>query len=599
MVHRITVSLWLALASLVLSACNLNVKIEGSGNVQSVSGVINCGSDEVACTTQSTELQNITELLNAEPAPGYKFFGWEGVCSGRSACAVEVGQLSGNKTATAVFIPIETIPLRAQSNPNEYVALNSEMVIDSVDDFTAIAEPLFGETARSGSYLAVLEVEPGLFLQSDAFPGNPDQAVITASMRASIDTDPVDRTLLQVPASFDYGALFIETAKVALTKMFTLQVEHPGDVEPYHLEYRVYSAKGGAFTFGVVFDGVITKVVLNFRSPTTSLLSDQVNMPATDGKPFETIYGMVNFSLSRDQFDFFVERAYGLSAGKNQNFKDFQLLPHDWLRLTVEPDIDNLLINVGFEVVTLDGSRVAISQAPASMVVGEQFKNSVFRKVDNMLEQEASQPGSSLPWKVPFVYSDPDGSGVVEVVAQGVNGGFEIAYAIESPTNLLQDVDFVPYQGTVEVPPEQGEVVCDSLTVEEPNGKFIATFAASSTVKNSKNLDGPLMGNIWGSVFHDNDVTIAGPKNGAVAVIDFHFENVDISGDDGSPLSYLLDQELMQGKYQILGYMDIDGNADIDAPHPDKHDPVMIPIGGFDLVCIQQPIVAEFAILNP
>ena len=45
--------------------------------------------------------------------------------------------------------------------------------------------------------------------------------------------------------------------------------------------------------------------------------------------------------------------------------------------------------------------------------------------------------------------------------------------------------------------------------------------------------------------------------------------------------------------------MDIDGNADPEAPGPDEGDPVTLPIGGYPLECAVQPIVVEFALLLP
>ena len=105
----------------------------------------------------------------------------------------------------------------------------------------------------------------------------------------------------------------------------------------------------------------------------------------------------------------------------------------------------------------------------------------------------------------------------------------------------------------------------------------------------------PLRGNVWGSVFRDEDVTIGGPIDGAVAVADFHFDNVDVT-DSLDSTSYLIDTVLPAGQYQILGFMDIDANS-VDGP--DVGDPVMIPIGAFELACAEQPVIAEFALLMP
>ena len=45
------------------------------------------------------------------------------------------------------------------------------------------------------------------------------------------------------------------------------------------------------------------------------------------------------FHLTKDDFDYFVDHAYGKDATAAQNFNDFALVPHTWLRLTVTPHL--------------------------------------------------------------------------------------------------------------------------------------------------------------------------------------------------------------------------------------------------------------------
>jgi hypothetical protein len=303
--------------------------------------------------------------------------------------------------------------------------------------------------------------------------------------------------------------------------------------------------------------------------------------------------------VSRDNFDFFVNRAYGLSAGKAQNFEDFELVPHNWLRLTVTPQLDDDRVDVGFEVVTVDGDRVAVAAAPASLIAGEQFMQSVFRMIDDAAASEAESPGSAGRWEVPFYYDDPEGGGVVEVIAQGEGAETRIAYSIESPKRELAEVDFVPYQGTVDVPDDWDAPPpsCEeSGSVAAPNGHFEVEFVASSTVLGS-DLEAPLRGTVVGSVYRSEDVRITGPIEGSSAVASFRFEDIDVV--DGPSRRARIDEELPAGDYQILGFLDIDGNADPAAPDPDTGDPVFIPIGGFTLECEVQNVTAEFALTLP
>ncbi len=492
-----------------------------------------------------------------------------------------------------------TTPLRPEANPSEYTGVTVRLPVDDATAVDALSR-LFGPQASEGTFLTGLEFPGGVVLSSAADSRTPSQVVITLEMTPSTSFQAPTRVLTQVPASITYGTIVTDTVDAALTAAAE-ELEEEGAMDPFRLEYRVRSAMGGNLTIALDYpaDGA-AMLEVTARTPRTSLLADQMNEPALEGEPYETIYGLVNFTMSRDHFDFFSTRAYGLSAGRNQNFQDFWLLPHHWLRLTVTPELDDLRVNVAFEVVTVDGRRIPIAEAPASLLAGDQFRENVYAMIDGMLAAEEAEEGSSIPFAVPFYYDDPDGGGVVEVLANGDGGVFSVAYAVESPTNLLQDVDFVEYQGTVDVPPDWDAVdpSCADLGSEAAaQGHFDMRFDASSTVRDSAELDGELQGPVWGSVFRASDVTIGGPNEGAEAVADFHFEHIDVR--DGVSDVVRLDTQLPAGDYQILGFMDVDGNAEEGNADPDVNDPVMIPIGGYTLACAEHPITVEFAILLP
>ena len=87
------------------------------------------------------------------------------------------------------------------------------------------------------------------------------------------------------------------------------------------------------------------------------------------------------------------------------------------------------------------------------------------------------------------------------------------------------------------------------------------------------------------------------PVEGAEPVMSFSFAGVDVRDAVSEP--YRLDTPLLAGEYQILGFMDIDENADPNDRMPDTGDPVMIPIGDYLVECVEQPFAVEFAILLP
>jgi len=475
---------------------------------------------------------------------------------------------------------------------NEWVGFHVEAPLQA-SDFHALAAGLFGADAQAGKFVADKEIATGIFVSGAAESSTPDQSRLTFAFD---DGETPRRVVAVAPASFAVGGVFIATVDAALAKMTADAAKDPASAEAFFLEYRVASAQGGKLSFGVRGNQGAYTLVVDVTSPHTGLTKDQIGKPADDFGPYDTVAGTVWFHLTKDDFDFFSDHAYGAGATGKQNFTDFKLVPHDWLRLTVDPHLDQQFVDVGFEVITLDQKRVPVCKAPASVLAGDTFQKLVNRHVDNMRAQEKAKPGSSLPWQVPFYYDNPDGGGVVQVIAQGSAGSFQIAYAIESPRNPLQDVPFVPYQPvTITLPDPNATASCEKLgdptIVLAPKGTLNITFTASDTVKNSPDLMGPLVGTIYCDVFHADDVEITGPVDGAVALQSIVVPMADLMA--ATPPTFVTG-ELFAGQYQVLCAQDLDGDGQ--ASHGD---PVTLPIGSYPVACNKNPVTVQFAILDP
>ncbi len=131
-------------------------------------------------------------------------------------------------------------------------------------------------------------------------------------------------------------------------------------------------------------------------------------------------------------------------------------------------------------------------------------------------------------------------------------------------------------------------------SIPAESGRFEITF--DTTQRDNPSLDGEFRGPVSGSIFRDEDVTLLGPKDGAEAVANFDFDEIDLTqGPDGP---YLIDVELPAGEYQFLGYMDTDDNVD-EFDGPDVNDPVIIPSGAVELGCETQRVTVQFPILRP
>src|SRR5207245_8771358 len=101
---------------------------------------------------------------------------------------------------------------------------------------------------------------------------------------------------------------------------------------------------------------------------------------------------------------------------------DFPLFPHLWLHLTVTTqDATNRVVDVHFDALTTRGERLFVAEAPASTSVGGRFVEQTVMRMQEMLREEAAQPGSSRKWQTEFYYDAPE-TGVVVVMVQGGRG---------------------------------------------------------------------------------------------------------------------------------------------------------------------------------
>lgn len=475
--------------------------------------------------------------------------------------------------------------------PSEWVGFHTEIPM-TPDQLHHLASGLFGPDAQGGALLGETEIAPKIFLSAAADPSTPDQTQITIAFD---DGDRDQRRKLAVaPASFAIGNAFVTTIDAALAKMQADNADKSGQGEMFLLEHRIFSSYGGKLSFGVKGDGGVYSLVLDVTSPRTSLVPATLGAAADPTGPYDTIAGTVYFHMSYDDFDFFTNHAYGAGAESKQNFKDFALIPHDWLRLTVEPHLDQKFVDVGFEVLALDGSRLPVAKAPASVPAGDTFQKLVLRNMSTMTDQEGTKKGSSTPWSSPFYYDDPAGGGVVQVIAQGNLGVFTVAYSIESPQHPLHDVELVQYDKVKIAAPDPSETAsCEQLgdpnITLAPQGTLNITFSASSTVSTSPDLKVPLVGDIYCALYHASDVNVGGPILNAMEISDFTLPMADLTK---SP-TYTT-QVLIAGDYQVLCAQDLDHSGGAS-----KGDPVTLPIGAYTVACNENPVTVEFALLDP
>lgn len=124
-----------------------------------------------------------------------------------------------------------------------------------------------------------------------------------------------------------------------------------------------------------------------------------------------------------------------------------------------------------------------------------------------------------------------------------------------------------------------------------PSGKASLTFAVTKGVRANPNLVDKLQGNVYGAVFLADDVTLTGPKDGAVEKASVELVDVDLEGADISTESWV-SGDLAPAEYMFLGFLDVDGNG-ADTKDPESGDPVTLPINRFT---VEDGKTAEFKV---
>jgi hypothetical protein len=297
-------------------------------------------------------------------------------------------------------------------------------------DLLALLDWTVGEAASSGANPAVAHpLRRGLYVTAI-----PQGAHVI--LRFEVDgggTKPRE-TIAEVALSSDLGHTFVALVEAALRAAESI-FSQMHFASPWALTLHTESASGGEVEVKVEGDASARftlawevaspdRPIDSFTVPTAFPVEGEGNAV---GK--EHLRATVHFPTAMDDFRQFVNRAYGREAP--ERFTGFPLFPHTWLHLTVTGEATNRVVLVHFDAITTSGQRLFVAEAPASTDVGGRFVDETLARMQEMLEEEAAQPGSSRPWQTEFYYDDP-ATGLVIVAVKGERGLFDIAYHLET-----------------------------------------------------------------------------------------------------------------------------------------------------------------------
>jgi hypothetical protein len=127
----------------------------------------------------------------------------------------------------------------------------------------------------------------------------------------------------------------------------------------------------------------------------------------------------------------------------------------------------------------------------------------------------------------------------------------------------------------------------DESTPAPKKSEVTLRFNITPTVRKDPKLPTNLSGTVRGSIYLAEDVSLAGPRQGAEAVAPVVL-NVDLAADKPSDESVKI-PGLTENQYAFLGFLDLNGNG-AESSRPDAGDLVTVPtsetkfevVGGVD-----------------
>ena len=343
---------------------------------------------------------------------------WWGVCALVVGLTCAVMAVAHGKNVASEFLEVEI----AEEMPSA--------------DLLALLARTVGEAAASGADPAVAHpLRRGLYVTAISQGAN-------VVLRFEIDgggTKPRE-AIAEVALSSELGQTFVTLAEAALrTAEAVFATMRFG--APWELTLQTASETGGEVGIQVIGDAR-ARFTLAWEIASPDRPIDRWTVPTAFPADGETTKGAreqlratVHFPITMEDFRQFVERAYGRDAP--ERFTDFPLLPHTWLRLTVAGEAGAPVVLVHFDAITTSGQRLFVAEAPASTDVGGRFVDETLARMQEMLDEEAAQPGASRPWQTEFYYDDP-AAGLVIVSVKGEHGVFDVAYHLEAPPRKIK-----------------------------------------------------------------------------------------------------------------------------------------------------------------
>lgn len=471
--------------------------------------------------------------------------------------------------------PEPPVAARPEAEPYELVDFALRRPTDA-GGFEALFTPLL-----SGSGTARLA--EGVTLEVETDPSTAERRVVT--IRMALVGEDESETLLRAPMSAAYLELFVGASVEGLTAAAT--VDPPA---PFETTYEVRSPNGGALSF-IVSPGMLQA---RLRSSATSLAPGRVYAPIPDGDAHEVVSAQVRFGMDYLTFrglllTAFDPAASGVAGDVCGELNAYGLsAPHDWYDLCVHADDLTQPVQVDVDLLTKDGRKLPIARSPAGLRSALMWLTAL----DRIAAAALPDSGDAEITSTAFDYRDPAVQGGSVFTASNEGGKIVFDHRSITPPSSLPDVAPVARPVPRPLPTLPDDPCVEAGSELAPKGRIIVDAMLDERFASITGVDLPLMGVVRASIYRAEDVTIAGPRADATALDTFDIEDIGLRTDSAS--GRYVSPELRAGTYMVLGFFDVDGDADADDPQPKAGEPVSLPLRRVELQCAEQPTTLLF-----
>jgi hypothetical protein len=481
------------------------------------------------------------------------------------------------ESAADATAPASEVPARPESDPWEFADLKLRRAV-TAQAFSELLDPLLKGQGT-------VTLGPGITIEVSLDPATAERRVGTVLLAPAGAGEP--ETLLRVPLSAAYLELFMEAAVQGLAA-----TDGQANPTPFLATYDVVSPHGGGLTFRVTPG----RMDIELRSMVSSLASDRLNGPLPGGGDahevvsIEARLAMDYLTLRQLVLSVFDPTASGVNGDLCGALNDYAgNEPHTWYSLCIRVDDPLLPVSVDVDLVTRDGRKLPIARSPGGLRTAMLWLTAMDR-VAAAARQDADEDAQVL--SSAFDYRDPKVQGGAVFTASSLNGKIVFDHRSITPPSALPDV--APVERPVPRPlvPLPDDPCPDLGSVAALKGTIIVDAKLDAAMIAYSDFNVPLAGAVRASIYKAEDVTIAGPREGAEVFDTFAIEDLALGTD--APAGRHVSPELRAGTYMVLGYYDVGGDADADDPQPVAGEPVSLPLRRIELQCAEQPATLLF-----